>query len=166
MAKLFKTISEVQKQLKGDIKEALEDDIAEAIIRVVEKYLQSNVYDAYIPQGEFAYDRTYELRNAVVMSPVKVGNKYAKFEVYMDSDLIDANVIDDNRKWNQHASVDPIDVSEYIPMWVEEGTNGSLWDREGAHYMADSYFDLSDGSLAKMLANELRSRGWKIINVN
>lgn len=160
------TISSLQGQLKSDILSEINNTLMEVCIETVEKYLERNVYSAYTPSGEFAYDRTMDLYNSVTVDNVKVGYKYATFEVYMDAEKINSNVTDSPFEWNQHASVDPVDVSEYIPLWVEEGTSGSLWDRDGAYYMHDSYMELSDGDLAMALAQGLRSRGWNVITVS
>jgi hypothetical protein len=145
--------------------EAIEGKIAEICMKVVRDNLLERVYWNYIPQGEYAYDRTYELMDSVTVGNFHLGTTHATFEIYMDTDKINAYVTDRDR-WNQHASVDPIDVSEYIPLWVEEGTDGSLFDREGAHYMEASHYELSGGQLAQALARELRKEGWNVIEVS
>lgn len=162
MALKFKTVSDLQGHLKHSILEAIEHRILEICVNTVRDYLMENVYWKYNPQGEYAYDRTFELLDAVTVGNFNVGTKFATFEVFMDSSKITANVTEDG-KWNQHASFDPADVSEYIPLWIEEGTEGSLWDRDGAHYMYDSWVDLSGGRLAQELENALRSEGWEIV---
>jgi hypothetical protein len=159
----YQTLNEIQSELKRSIIEAIDNKIADICIKVVQKYLQERVYDAYTPQGDFAYDRTMELFNSVTVGNLQVGVKYIKFEIYMDTEKIKPYVYDDN-SWNAHASVDPYDTSENIPLWVEEGTSGSLWDREGAHYMEQSYFELDD-SMVRDLADRLRLEGWKVISV-
>lgn len=152
--------------MKSSLRESIENQVAKVCIEVVRNYIQKNVYDAYIPDSSnpYSYDRTMDLLNAVSVGEIKVGIKFVTFEVYMNPEMIQANITGDN-EWNQHASVEGIDVSEYIPLWIEEGTSGSLWDREGAHFMSDAHFELSGGSLAQELANALRKQGWNITMV-
>jgi hypothetical protein len=163
MSKRFKTVDSLQKHLKHSIYEAIEHRLLEVVIRTIQRYIKERVYDTYIPQGEFAYNRTYELLDAVSIGNFKMGSKYATFEIYMDSDKLGANITDDGY-WNQHANVWGGDETENIPLWIEEGTSGSLWDREGAHYMEQSWVELSGGrqSLAQILASELKREGWDV----
>ncbi|HDR7263667.1 hypothetical protein [Bacillus sp. CH_203] len=157
----FKDVSALQVQLKKDIYQSIQGTIADMCNKVVKEMVQKKVYDAYVPSGEYAYERTYELRDSVTIGNFKLGTKYATFEIYMDSEKINPEETDKDY-WNQHADVNyEQDVSEYIPQWVEEGTSGSLWDRNGAHYMEQSAISL-DNSLYRELANELRKQGWDV----
>jgi hypothetical protein len=168
MARRFKTISEVQIHLKTSITDAIQNQLTEMCIKVVQDYIRKNVYEAYTPNQE-SYDRTFELLNSVTVGNINVGTKYATFEIYMDTEKIGAHIrsgVHEYGGWNAHADVFDLDMSEYIPMWVEEGTSGSLWDREPAYYMYDSWVDLSGGDLARELANALRSMGWKVVSVS
>lgn len=160
MSKRHATVSSLQAQLKNDIVQAINGKITDICIRVVRDNLLERVYWEYAPNGNYSYDRTYELLDSVTVGNLKVGYKYATFEIFMDTDKINPYVTDGNG-WNQHASVDPIDTSEYIPLWVEEGTSGSLWDRDGAFYMQQSHYELFS-RLHVVLAHELRKQGWKV----
>lgn len=161
MTRIHKTVDSLQSQLKGDILGAINGTIANLCTQVVQDNVRAK---GYIPNDNTDYDRTWELLNSVTVGNLTVGYKYATFEVFMDTEKIGSYVTEGN-DWNQHASVDPIDVSEYIPLWVEEGTSGSLYDREGGHYMEFSTFELGDGRLAKALEKELRAQGWKITTI-
>lgn len=168
MSKGFKTVSALQHHLKQSILEAIENKIIDICIKVAKKHIEERVYEAYVPQGDLAYDRTFELLNSVTVGNLNVGAKYVTFEIYMDTEKINPYVRNHfgHNGWNAHADVYGIDVSEYIPLWIEEGTNGSLFDREGAHYMEQTYFELDNGKLAQELANELRKQGWNVIEVS
>lgn len=157
---IFKTVSALQGQLKQDLMDSVRNRIAQICMNVVRDSLMDRVYFNYVPQGETAYDRTYELLDSVTVSEPVIGSKYMYFEIYMDTSKINPYVTEDD-EWNQHASVDPMDVSEMIPLWIEEGTDGGLWDREGAHYMEHSAMRL-DGTLHQAFARELRNQGWKV----
>jgi hypothetical protein len=158
MTRLFNTVNDLQKHLKGDIANSVMGQVQEVATETVQRILRA---EGYIGQDPTSYDRTWELLNSVTVGNISVGTKYVTFEIFMDTDKINAYAKNDDN-WNQHASVDPIDVSEYIPLWVEEGTDGSLWDREGSYYMKGSWNELNDGKLAQAFASELRSRGWNV----
>ncbi|MEH7207621.1 hypothetical protein V7094_15485 [Priestia megaterium] len=161
----YQSINEIQAKLKSSIVQSVNTELRKHCTKVVQEYLMERVYKAYIPQGEHAYDRTMELFNAVTVGEITVGTKFVTFEVYIDSEKIQPHVTDSKQDWNQHASVDPIEVNEYIPMWIEEGTEGSLWDREGTHYMEQAYLKLDQGGLAMALARSLKSMGWNVITL-
>ncbi|MCC3687363.1 hypothetical protein LLR47_19320 [Bacillus cereus] len=168
MSRLFSSVSELQHHLKDSIREGIEHKLMKIVLEIVQKYVDKNVYhNPFKKEGsEFAYDRTMELMNSITIGELKMGTKYATFEVYMDAEKIRASETDEGY-WNQHANIDYTqDTSNYIPQWIEEGTNGSLWDWQPTHYMADSYFELSDGSLARELADALRREGWNVIRVS
>jgi len=161
VSKKFATVSALQGHLKTTIMEAIQNKIAEICMRVVRDKLLETVYHKYIPQGDLAYDRTYELMDSVTVGNFQMGYKYATFEIFMDTNKINPYSTGEG-EWNQHADMGyEQDVSEYIPLWVEEGTEGSLWDREGAHYMEKSHYEL-EGSLHQALARELRGEGWDV----
>ncbi|MCY8228696.1 hypothetical protein MOC30_13995 [Bacillus spizizenii] len=163
MTRNHKTVSSLQGQLRSDIIESIQNDVADVAIKTVQEHLNQSVYQAYIPKGEYAYDRTFELLNSVTVGNVKMGNKFVYFDIFMDTEKIGSYVKEGNAEWNQHASVEGMDVSEYIPLWTEEGTDGSLWDREGAHYMEQSWIELDSGKLAHEFANRLRQKGWNVV---
>lgn len=160
--RLFKDLSSLQGHLKDGMVKEVYGRITDICVKIARKNIQEKVYDAYIPQGEFAYDRTYQLLNAVTVGNIQIGLKYLTFDIFMDSEKILPQETGQNQ-WNKHADIEyNQDVSEYIPMWVEEGTTGSLWDRDGAHYMEATTFELGGGILARELAKGLRSQGWDV----
>lgn len=163
MTRLFDDVGSLQKQLKADIMTSIQNKLFEICEEVVHDSLLKNVY-SYASSGNFPYDRTMDLFHSVTVDNLTIGTKYASFDVYMDSSKINAHITQP-WEWNQHASVEEMDVSEYIPLWVEEGTEGSLWDREGAHYMEQAWIKLDD-DLAGALARALRSLGWEVIEVS
>lgn len=157
-------ISSLQRHLVESVRRGLHDRLFEICEQVVQDNIQKKVYDAYTPQGDYPYDRTYELLNSVDISPLKVGYKYAEFEVFMNTDLINAYTTPP-KEWNQHADVYGLDMTQYIPKWIEEGTTGGLFPRSGAYYMSDSFVELTDGRLGKELGNHLRKEGWNVVSI-
>ena len=163
MSKNHKTVGSLQNHLERDIVNSLEEKIFQVCQEVVEEYVYKLVYNGgnYVGNGENPYEHTMELFNSVTVGNLKLGNKYATFDIFMDSEKIRPYVRGDG-EWNAHASVDPIDVAEYIPLWMEEGTSGSLYDHEPTHYMEQSFLKLDGGYLARELGARLRSLGWRV----
>ncbi|MFJ8247283.1 hypothetical protein [Peribacillus asahii] len=157
----FNTVSELQHKLKADIVQAVNGRLAEICMEIVRNNVREK---GYIQNDQTDYDRTWELLNSVTIGNLSVGYKYIGFEVFMDAEKIDYNITGDG-EWNQHASMKGEDKSEQIPLWVEKGTKGSLWDRPAGNYMQHSTSELGDGRLAEALANELRKEGWKVVRV-
>lgn len=162
---VFDTVSELQKHLKNTIAKS---EIELIVKKVLRDYIQDNVYNSYMPSGMYAYDRTYELLSAIDIVEVKTGTKSHSFEVIVNPNLLTSNgSLSDEGKWNQHASMPQgglvYDTTEYIPMWIEYGTEGSLWDRDGAHFARDAYIDLNGGTLVRALEKALKNAGYKIV---
>ncbi len=164
MARLHRSVSSLQRHLVASVERGIRERLYEICVQVVQENVQKKVYDSYTPQGDYPYQRTFELLNSVDISEVKVGSKYAEFEVYMNTDLINAYQTSEN-EWNQHADVYGLDMSQYIPKWIEEGTGGGLFPRGGSYYMSDSFVDLTDGRLGKSLGGHLRSEGWNVVSM-
>lgn len=169
----FKTVSSLQGHLKHSIMESIQTKVTDICIKVAQENIWKNVYEKYEPDPNH-YDRTFELLNSVTVGNLSIGTKYATFEIYMDTDKIEPHIRtgrqvnaegDKYGGWNSHADVFDLDMSEYIPMWIEEGTSGGLHPREGAHYMEATHFDLSGGLLAQALSDALEREGWRVVSV-
>lgn len=164
----FKTVTALHSHLKDSLLDSIQLQITKLCIEVVQDYIRKNVYEQYSPDPD-SYDRTMELLNSVTVGNIKAGIKYITFDIFMDTEKINPRIRNGSHGysgWNAHADVYDIDVSEYIPLWIEEGTEGSLWDREPAFYMYDSWVDLSGGDLAQAFADALRRKGWHIISIS
>ena len=156
----FKTVSALQQHLKNTIATS---NIEEVVMRVVRRYIDENVYQAYTPSGLDAYDRTYELLSAVEVMQRSTGSTHHRFEVAINPMQLEFdNTRSLDGQWNAHASMPPTsnDVRELIPLWIEEGTSGSLWDRDGAYFNWDAWQDLGNGTLVRALLKELQRAGY------
>lgn len=154
---IFEDVKSLQRHLQTTISTSNIDVIVK---ETVEKYINKNIYSTYMPSS---YVRTHEFEKAVTVGERVLTNTSYTFEVYIDSDKLNSVITPESEDWNQHASVTGEDMTDYIPLWLEEGTEGSLWDRRGANYMQDSHFELSGGKLVQALAKELRLHGYMVI---
>lgn len=133
----FDNIKDLEKYLKGVSTSILKNEIVEVAKRVIEKYIYENVYQ-YQPKE---YTRTYELWDSLTVSDVFTDDRgRTSIKIYFDTNKIKPHMVTDN--WNQHADIYDNDTSKYIPLWVEEGAEGSLWDRQPANIFGNSVKEL------------------------
>lgn len=109
---------------------------AEAMFK---KLLKERLYDAYDPK---MYDRTFELIDSISHSEViKVNNTYY-VEIFYDADKIRAYPREKDglytHKWGRHTDFDSEDVSYWIPLWIEEGTQNEYYSHKGTRSMEDT----------------------------
>ena len=158
--KRHQTVSSLQAYLKESIVDGIENEVKSIAMRTIRRYIHQNVYQRYSP-AEGGYERTYELVDSITLGNINVGTKYITFDVFMDTSKINPY---EQKSWNAHANADYTqDTSDYIPLWIEEGTDGSLWDRDGAYYMQDSVRELDDRREIKFaLYFALRRQGWEV----
>lgn len=140
----IKSTADLQRMLQyaeKHVKFALEE-VAKVVEEEIKDYIMKNLYNDYDPQ---AYTRTYDYINSLtVKKAVKEGNGYV-VELFFDPDKITPRPPDDVGRWSSHSSITSYngggtgdDVSDMIPIWMEYGTNGSLWDRDGIYTMENT----------------------------
>ena len=105
---------------------------------MLRRLLEERLYD-FEP---VMYERTYELLNSITQSEVvKLSNGTYYVEIYYDTDKIRAYPRENDGlsyKWGQHTSFDGEDVSEFIPLWIEKGTNNPYYSHKGTDSMEDT----------------------------
>lgn len=162
--KTFNTISQLMKHLENEVVFSL-GVVAEDVRKILRDYVQKATYESYDP---FEYQRTYELLNCLDISDIKkVGNTYS-FEIFFNSDKI--NMYDVDGFWNQHKSVfgyeswNGMKINELVPWFIENGTNGSVWDREGI-YSIEYITNLLQKTHKhlKIIKNILKQKGYDVI---
>ena len=107
---------------------------------MLKRLLKKRLYDAY---DQSMYDRTYELLNSISHSEViKENNNSYYVEIYYDTDEIRSYPRKEDGlfsyKWGQHTSFDGEDTSEWIPLWIEEGTDNQYYSHKGTHSIEDT----------------------------
>lgn len=136
--------------------------ILDDIVEILRDFTKINVYQKYSPTE---YDRTFELIDSISKRNFKQisKNKY-QAEIFFDDKKIKARRSDG--MWNFHMSIDGIDISASLPFWIEEGTNGSLWDRDGAYMVRETErFLKKTNKLNVLLRKELLRKGFKVVYV-
>jgi hypothetical protein len=133
--KSFDSLSALMKYIENEVIYSL-GLVAEDIRKIISEYVDKEVYQAHKP---FEYTRTYELLNSLDISDIKINGNTYSFDIFFNPDKI--GMYDTGDKWNQHKSVygyetwHGLDINELIPWFIENGTEGSLWDRDGIHSM-------------------------------
>jgi len=140
---LFKYINN---QLKFSIQE-----VGKLIKEEVKKYIQNNLYDTYTP---LYYQRTMNYLESITVSKVNSNSKGYVVEIYFDTSKIIPNYTD--TKYNQHMDVYGTPKNNYIPLWLEEGTennNGNFFPREGIHAMGNvaEWIDYTEFHINKLI---------------
>jgi hypothetical protein len=112
------------------------------------------------------YERSWQLINSITCKQaIKKGNKY-QVEIFFDTDKILPTYGTDDKPWTRHMSVvDYSDVSEAIPLWIEEGNNNSsIYSYEGVYPVKTTVDDLKDDNYIKERLKELlEMQGYKVI---
>ena len=129
-------LKRVMQHLERHVKFSLEE-VARVVEEEIKDYIKRNLYDKYEPQ---AYTRTYDYINSLTIRKAKkIGNGYS-VEIFFDTDKIMPRPPDGAGRWSRHSSITSYnrggsgdDVSDMIPVWMEYGTSGSLWDRDGIY---------------------------------
>ncbi len=140
----IKTTNDLKKVLKyaeRHVKFALEE-VAKVVEKEIKNYIMVNLYNKYEPKY---YTRTYNYINSLsVKKAKKVDNGYV-VEIFFDTDKImplppDGDGENGLGRWSRHSSITSYlnggsgdDMSDMIPLWMEYGVVGSLWDRDGIY---------------------------------
>lgn len=126
----FTTISALNQYIKNVVKQSIQtiaEDVREEVYEEVSDKLLNNHSGG---NGYYAYQHTFEVLESICEPKVKYVNNTVEVEIYYDTDKIQPHYVD-NSFWNQHMSITGEDVSEILPLWLEEGTTGGLYPREG-----------------------------------
>lgn len=140
----IKTTADLKRMLQyaeRHMKFALEE-VAKIVEEEIKDYIKHNLYDAYSPTH---YTRTYDYINSLTVGKVKKEGSGYTIEIFFDTDKIYPQPPDGVGRWSRHSSITSYnnggsgdDVSDMIPIWIEYGTSGSLWDRDGIYSMENT----------------------------
>ncbi len=159
---LKRVISYVEKHAKFALEE-----VAKTVEEIIKEYILENLYNAYEPK---AYTRTYNYINSLTIDKVKKeGNGYS-VKLFFDTAKIFPQPPDDLGRWSRHSSITsyganrmPDDISDMIPLWMEYGVKGSLWDRDGIYSMENAKKTMEETKYhLKKIKEVLEGRGFKV----
>lgn len=151
-----------------DLFKYIEKDISMGIFyagidvrKLVRDFISNKLYNTYHPTQ---YVRTYDFLNSV---SIRVIDDFS-VEVYYDTSLIRPSY-EGVEFWYQHMNVYPRDEnnpkrqSEYIPLWIEYGTDSKVYSRGPLLAMETIYNDKKTvKNILQSLKIFLKKEGYKI----
>lgn len=161
MTRTFKNLDGLFKYVEKNLRLTL-NDVALLVEKEMKEYIMKKLYQSYNPKE---YHRSYDYINSLTVGKVvQVGTSF-NVEVYFDPKKIKQEEVHDSA-WNRHMSVDGntewngTPINELIPYFIEYGTNGSLWDREGINVTTETIRELEDTKKhLEVIKNVLKQRG-------
>lgn len=117
--KEFTNLDDLFDYIQEGINETLQDeDILSEIKTDIREFIIDNMYK-FKP---YEYIRTKEFINSLTVETDVDADGLLEIKIYFDTNKIYAHPSPNGTKWNQHADIYMNDVSELIPLWIEEGT--------------------------------------------
>ncbi len=153
--RVFKDLKEYYKYIESQLIKIMEE-IGMETCDDLYKTVKSRIYD-WTPN---MYERTGELLKSVTCTKVFKENGYLYIKIYYDTDTIHP-YFTDNNLFNQHSDIYGNDVSNYIPLWIEEGTearNGNFFPRNGIHAISEE-LDWFTTNFVKLFKKKLKKHG-------
>jgi hypothetical protein len=140
----------LQKSLKPSLAE-----LSLQIEEIIKKYIMDRQY-GWNPKYYF---RTYDYINSLTISKiVESGNGY-EVELFFDTNKIIPRTVKGN--WNQHEDFWGNPTSEFIPLWLEEGSpNNPYFQHPGNHAVRDALNEFKNGKAIRELQMFLKKRGF------
>ena len=134
-------LKRVLQHLERHVKYSLEE-VAKVVEGEIKDYVMKNLYNKHSPTH---YTRTYDYINSLTVKKAKSVNNGHVVEIFFDTSKITPRSPDGADRWSRHSSITSYyggasgdDVSDMIPIWMEYGTSGSLWDRDGIYSMENT----------------------------
>lgn len=153
--KQFNNFKQLEVYLEKQVKIAL-DECAEQTLEKLKFHVENRLYDAWTPKQ---YERTMELLNCI--SKTSVAKVYGSYVCKIFYDTIKIHPYIRDGVWNSHSDIYGENTSEYIPLWIEYGVDGSLYDREGIYAIEDT-FEWISREYNRMFKDSLKYKGISI----
>ena len=156
----IKTYPQLFAALEKRIELALQK-VAEKVEEIITQYVMDNLYQDYEPTN---YLRTYDYINSLTVGKVKKNGNNYQVQIYFDADKI--RPVWRDGEWNAHMSWDGKNDNDLLPLFIEEGVENSLYDRDGIYTMEntkkiieDTRFHLSE--LSRILRQQGINAQWR-----
>jgi len=153
----FKTLDSLIRHVEKNISNSLHY-VALEVEKIMKEYIMEHLYNAYTPED---YTRTYDYINSLRIKKVNKTNSGYQVEIYFDTDAIYPRDADGDNRWSSHQNItNDVDVSKYIPLWIEKDTVDSLWDRDGIDVLSNTKkIIIETGMHVKKIQELLKARG-------
>ena len=153
------------RQLEKHVQESLRL-VAIEVENMMKDYIIQALYNDYEPQD---YLRSINYINSLTVKKVyKNSTGELETEIFFDPEKIYSREME-GEYWNQHMSVNGDSswggrpINEWIPIFMEHGVSGSLWDREGIEVVDTIMKRLKgDREFRNLMMSELKRRGFNV----
>lgn len=139
MKKKFRTIKEITDYLDKEIKKAM-DKVGQDAWQHMYDYVEEEMNSR--PESE-VYRRTGEYLNSISKTKAELINGNIEVKIYYNTDLIKPHITHDGTLY-QHADDWGRDVSQFIPLWMETGTEYLTSDGFRSHEPVGGIINLED----------------------
>jgi hypothetical protein len=158
--------SQLQDYLLKCIKKAL-DEVGEKVNELLREHIDEDVYRAGYQTNYYAYGTTqptFDLRESVTTSNVKVSGNQAEVFIYHDKNkmrLDPDNFVHGSNYWRNR------DIRDILPEIIEYGLSGDLfgkgWWQDPRPYVQNTIDELkSQGKLKQWFKEALEKQGLKV----
>ena len=155
---VIKNVNQITKAIEPYIINALQE-VANNVKQKLIDTVNDRMYEAWTPDR---YSRTLELLNSI--STTNVAKVYGRYivKIYYDTTKIHPYMVDG--QWNKHADFYGNDVSEYIPLWIEYGTeNNKHYEHDGISAIED-VFEWISTEYNRLFASALKTTGMNSVS--
>lgn len=162
MAKTFDNLGALLKDIGENILTSNLEIIGEEIKQKLRDNVDKLWYSTFTP---YQYERTFEYINSISVSKAKrIENGY-EVVIFFDTDKINPYPPPAPGKWSKHQSItNAQDVSEMIPIWIEEGQNSPIYSYAGAEPVGVTKEQLEEEKfLQKRMMELLIAQGYKCL---
>lgn len=156
----FKDLNSLFNYIEKNVKASLRE-VGMEVEQIIKDYIMKELYNSYSPTS---YTRTYDFVNSLRVGKVIPDGDGYSVKLYFDTDAIYPRDADGSDRWSSHQNItDGTDVSNLIPLFLEEGVSGSLWDRDGIYSMWHTKTELEQSKKhVKKLMDILKSKGFNV----
>jgi hypothetical protein len=126
----------------------------------IEQTIKDYIMERHYSWQPSDYSHTYQYVNSLTVSKIRESSDGYEVELYFDTSKIQPLPHDEDRRWNKHMDMYGNPVNEFIPLWLEEGTNNPYYSHPGNHAIRDTYEEFKNGKAVKELLILLKSKGF------
>jgi len=126
MKKNFKSITELNNYLNQKLIQAM-DKVGKTAKQHMFDYVKEEMENR--PEDKEVYERTWEYLNSIDKTIAEFKNGVIEVMIYYNTDKINPYIITE-KFFNAHMSLDEIDYSNLIPLWMEKGTEGNPYHNQ------------------------------------
>lgn len=153
----YEGIQEIVNNIRSNVEE-----VVSTLVRLSAEEILKEILTRDFPAGVTSkyYVRSGEMADTVHTKMTSTGNTVS-FLVYIDSREL-GMYPPLPKQWGHHVDIHGNDFRDGLPIVLDQGGNSSLYAQPARHFMQAGQTIMS-GTLAKVLANGLRAKGFQVV---